>query len=325
MKRPTFVTWDQLKVGALIVVSLSLLGYAIIRLGSSMHLFSKRYPLHTLLPTASGLRVGGGVSVAGQPAGVIRRIEYLPIDADTNHNILVVLEIDERLREQVRGDSRAYIRTLGLLGDKTLDVTPGTPAARRLEPGDTLIASGILDYDRIIARAADAVDDMVLLTADLRTITSGLAAGEGTLGMLLKDRRLYDQLNVALRNSNSLLARVRDSKGTFARLLDDSTLYRQMLTAATTVDSVARRFTSDRGTIGRLLSDSVVYLTINRAANTADSLLKGLSRGQGTAGKMLTEDVLYTQLLHSVSELTAILDDFRKNPSRYMRGIIRIF
>ena len=325
MKRPTFVTWDQLKVGALIVVAFTLLGYAIIRLGSSMHLFSKRYQLYTLLPTASGLRVGGGVSVAGQPAGIVRRIEYLPIDADTSRNLLVVLEIDERLREQVRGDSRAYIRTLGLLGDKTLDITPGTPAAPQLGEGDTLVASGVLDYDRIIARAADAVEDMVLLTADLRVITSGLAAGEGTLGMLLRDRRLYDQLNLALRNSNSLLARVSDSKGTLSRFLDDTTLYQQMLTAATTVDSAARIFTSDKGTIGRLLSDSAVYKTISSAALTADSLLQGLSRGQGTAGKLLTDDALYSQLLRSVSDLTAILDDFRKNPSRYMRGIIRIF
>jgi phospholipid/cholesterol/gamma-HCH transport system substrate-binding protein len=98
-----------------------------------------------------------------------------------------------------------------------------------------------------------------------------------------------------------------------------------MLASVGTVDSVARRFASDRGTVGRLLSDSTVYLTINSAALTADSLLKAVARGQGTAGKILTDEVLYSQLLRSVSELTAILEDFRKNPSRYMRGIIRIF
>jgi phospholipid/cholesterol/gamma-HCH transport system substrate-binding protein len=325
VKRPTFVTWDQLKVGALIIVSLGLVAYAIMRLGSAMHLFSPRYTLNTFLPSASGLRVGGGVSVAGQPAGVIRRIEYLPIDADTNSNILVVLEIDQQLREQVRSDSRAYIRTLGLLGDKTLDVTPGTAAARPLEEGDTLLAAGLLDYDRILSRAADAVEDMVVLTADLRAITSGLAAGEGTLGLLLRDRKLYDELSTALRSSNGLLARARDSKGTLAKLLDDTTLYQQMLTSFSSVDSVARRFASDRGTVGRLLSDSTVYLTINSAALTADSLLKSLARGEGSAGKMLKDDVLYAQLLRSVSELTAILEDFRKNPARYTRGIIRIF
>jgi phospholipid/cholesterol/gamma-HCH transport system substrate-binding protein len=290
-----------------------------------MRLFGKRYHLVTMLPTASGLRPGGGVSVGGQPAGLVRRIDFLPVDADTTRNLLVLIEIDERMREQVRGDSRAYVRTLGLLGDKTLDITPGTPAAPALEPGDTLIASGLLDYDRMLHRAADAVEDVVALTGDLRTITANLAAGRGTLGMLLNDSRLYEQLNQALRSSNVLLVRMRESRGTFARLLDDPTLYEQLLRAATAVDTVARRFAQDRGTIGRLLSDSAVYLSLRSATSTADSLLKALSRGQGTAGKLLTDDALYDQLIRNVAELTAILEDFRRNPSRYTRGMIRIF
>jgi phospholipid/cholesterol/gamma-HCH transport system substrate-binding protein len=108
-------------------------------------------------------------------------------------------------------------------------------------------------------------------------------------------------------------------------MLDDPALYNQLISAATTVDSVARHFAQDRGTIGRLLSDSSVFLTLRSAAGTADSLLKGLGSGRGTAGKLLNEDLVYEQLVRSVSELTAILEDFRRNPSRYMRGIIRIF
>jgi phospholipid/cholesterol/gamma-HCH transport system substrate-binding protein len=312
-------------VGALLLIAMATLGYAIVRLGSSMHLFGNRYQLFTLLPSASGLRPGGGVSVAGQPAGVIRRIEFLPVDDDTTRNILVVLEIDERMRDQVRHDSRAYIRTLGLLGDKALDITPGTPASPVLDAGDTLQATGALDYDRLLAYAADAVEDVVALTGDLRVITAGLASGEGTLGLLLRDRRVYDQLNLALRTSNTLLARMHNAEGSFARMLDDPALYNQLISAATTVDSVARHFAQDRGTIGRLLRDSSVFLTLRSAAGTADSLLKGLGSGRGTAGKLLNEDLVYEQLVRSVSELTAILEDFRRNPSRYMRGIIRIF
>jgi phospholipid/cholesterol/gamma-HCH transport system substrate-binding protein len=304
---------------------LGALGYATFRLGSAVHLFSKRYELFTLLPTANGLRVGGAVSLAGQPAGLVRSIEFLPIDDDTTRNLIVAISLDERVQDQIRADSRASIRTLGLLGDKTLDISPGTPTSRRLEPGDTVVASSVLDYDRLMIRAADAVDDVVTLTSDLRTITSGLVQGQGTLGMLLTDRRLYDQLNAALRNSNSLLARVRESDGTLSRMLDDPALYTQMLAAASTVDSVARRFVSDRGTIGRLLRDSTVYLSLSSAASRADSLLRGLSEGRGTAGKLLADEELYGQLIRSVSDLTAILDDFRSNPSRYMRGIIRIF
>jgi phospholipid/cholesterol/gamma-HCH transport system substrate-binding protein len=255
----------------------------------------------------------------------VRSINFLPVDADTTRNLILELEIDERMRDQVRSDSRAVIRTLGLLGDRALDISSGTPGARILESGDTLEASAVLDYDRLLFRAAGAVEDVVALTGDLRIITAGLAGGEGTLGLLLRDRQLYDGLAAALRNSNSLLVRVRESNGTFSRLLDDSTLYGQMVGAVAVVDSAARLFASDKGTVGRLLSDSSVYLSLSRAAGTADSLLQGVRDGRGTAGKLLTDDSLYEMLLRSVADLTAVLDDFRKNPARYTRGMIRIF
>jgi ABC-type transporter Mla subunit MlaD len=71
MKRSTFITWEQLKVGTLILTALGVLVVAVVRLGEAAHLFSARYPLVTFLPDANGLREGGSVMVAGQLAGVV--------------------------------------------------------------------------------------------------------------------------------------------------------------------------------------------------------------------------------------------------------------
>src|SRR6185437_11797580 len=80
MKRSSFITWEQLKVGALMLVALIVIGVAIYKLGQSANLFAKRYELITYLPNANGLRPGGSVLVAGQFAGTIKSIDFLPVD-----------------------------------------------------------------------------------------------------------------------------------------------------------------------------------------------------------------------------------------------------
>ncbi len=138
MKRASFITWEQLKVGALIVVALAILSIAAVRLGQAANLFTKRYDLVAFLPNANGLREGGQVTVAGQLAGTIKKIDFLPPDADTTRNLRVTLQVDQQLSDQIRADSKAKVRTQGLLGDKVLDISPGTPRYDRLKAGDTI-------------------------------------------------------------------------------------------------------------------------------------------------------------------------------------------
>src|SRR3954470_8879851 len=167
MKRSSFITWDQLKVGGLIAFALLVLAIAVYKLGKAANLFSKRYELVAFLKEAPALRVGGPVNVAGQLAGTIKDIRFLPVDADTSRNLRIVIAIDERLREQVRGDSKARVKTMGLLGDKVIDISPGTPKYNVLRAGDTIKVDPSLDYEAVLARAAGAVDDVVGLTHDL--------------------------------------------------------------------------------------------------------------------------------------------------------------
>jgi hypothetical protein len=86
------------------------------------------------------------------------------------------------VRPQIRGDSRGRLRTLGLLGDKVFDISPGTPRTLPLAAGDTIALSASLDYDAIIQQASGAVGDVVGLTGDLRTVTAGIVEGRARSG-----------------------------------------------------------------------------------------------------------------------------------------------
>jgi phospholipid/cholesterol/gamma-HCH transport system substrate-binding protein len=325
MKRPSFITWEQLKVGLLIAAALAVIGVAIYRLGQAANLFSRRYELLAYLPNASGLQAGGVVYVAGQYAGTIKSIEFLPVDNDTLRNLRVRMAIDHALQDQVRTDSKAKIRTLGLLGDKVIDISIGTPRYSALRDGDTIAVAPSLDYEAVLAQAAGAVSDMVDLTHDLRQITSSVVEGKGTMGQLLTNRALYDQFVGTMSRANAMLARVENPNGTFARLLDDPTLYDRFVSVVTAADSLVVALNDKNGTIGRLLRDDTLYTHIVSMAIAGDSLMKTLSNGQGFAGRLLNDPALYDRINKLTTDLGAILEDVRKDPRRYTRGVICVF
>jgi ABC-type transport system involved in resistance to organic solvents, periplasmic component len=324
MKRSSFITWDQLKVGALILVALIILGVAILKLGNAGNLFGKRYRLVAYVASASGLRIGGPVTVAGQLAGSIKDIQFLPVDTDTTRNLKLIVEVNSALREQVRQDSRAKIKTMGLLGDKVFDITVGTPKYRALHEGDTLVIAPSIDYEAVVQQASGAISEVVRLTRDLSKVTSSINRGEGTLGQLVTNRQLYDQLNATLSRTSALMARLENPRGTIGRLLDDPSLYNSLNRAVASADTVISQINSGSGSVGKLLRDDTLYIHLNSVVARADSLVSAMSSGNGTIKKLFTDQQLYDQLVKTVTELNNVLVEVRRDPRRYTPGLIQV-
>jgi len=322
MKRSSFITWDQLKVGAVIVGALVVLTVAVYKLGQAANLFSKRYELVAYLPNANGLRPGGIVYVAGQFAGTIKSIDFLPVDNDTTRNLRVRMAVDERLQSQIRADSKAKIRTLGLLGDKVVDISIGTPRYGVLRDHDTISVAQSLDYEAILAQAAGAVNDMVDLTHDMRKITGGLVSGQGTIGQMLTNRQLYDEFVGTMNRANLMLARFQNPNGTFAKLLDDPTLYNRFVSVVTSADSLVVALNDKNGTIGKLLRDDSLYTSLVHMAQAGDSLTKMLTDPNGNISRLLTDQTLYDRVNKLTTDISGLLDDVKRDPHRYFKGMV---
>ncbi len=324
MKRSVSITWDQLKVGVLILIALIILGVAVLKLGQAGNLFGKRYRLVSFVGNASGLRVGGPVTVAGQLAGSIKDIKFLPPSTDTIRHLQLIIEVNSTLRDQVRQDSRAKIKTMGLLGDKVFDISVGTPRYRPLRDGDTLVIAPSMDYEAVVQRASGAIDQVVQLTRDLSKVTAGINRGEGTLGQLVTNRQLYDQLNATLLRTSALMARLENPRGTIGRLLDDPSLYYSLNRAVSSTDTVMREINSPNGSVGKLLRDDTLYVHLVSIVAKADSLVSTMSKGNGTMHKLFTDQQLYDQLVKTVTELNNVLVDVRRDPRRYTKQMIQV-
>jgi phospholipid/cholesterol/gamma-HCH transport system substrate-binding protein len=259
----------------------------------------------------------------------VKSIEFLPVDADTTRNLRVIIEVDRAVQQQVRRDSQAKLKTLGLLGDKVFDISPGTPRFTALSDGDTLRLGEALDYEAVLVQASGALDQVVSLTGSLQKVANGVVAGEGTVGQLLTNRQLFDNLNSTLATTNTLMARLQNPRGTVGQLLNDPTLYnnlnRVLGSADTLVAQLGSGIGAGNGTLGKLLTDEQLYNRLVSAVSGMDTLVTAMNAGNGTVRKLFTDDQLYTQLLQSVTNLNQVLTDVRGNPGRYTRGLIRVF
>src|SRR5919199_2604793 len=324
MKRSAYITWDQLKVGSVIILALVIMTLAMYKLGQAANLFTRRYELVTFLPDVAGLRQGGSVTIAGQLAGVVKDIELMPVDADTTKNVKVVFEVNQDLRQQVRADSRARLRTMGLLGDKVLEISVGTPRNSVLTEGDTVPSEATMDYEAIIQQGAGAVDDLVSLARDLRQLTGGIVRGEGTMGQLLTNRTLYDQLSGTLGPMNPTLSRIQNSQGTLGRLIDDPTMYNRLVAVLRSADSLFSTINNSQGTFGQLVHDTTLYGNLKSLTQSADSAMRMLTNPNSNVGRFLSDHQLYDQLNKLTTDLNAILADVQRDPQRYTRGLIGI-
>lgn len=320
MRRSAAITWDQVRVGLVLMLALVILGFGIFFIGNIGDVFGTRYRLVTLMESAAGLVPGAPVQVAGQNVGQVDRVEFIRPEErpESGEAVAVWLGVNVSIRDQIRADSRARVRTQGLLGDRLIDIAPGSADSPVLVEGDTLAAAPALSYEELLAQAADAVQALITLSNDLTGTLGRVAAGEGSLGQLLVDDALYGSLVSLNENLNRVIEPVANGEGALGRLLTDDALYERLVAATAGLDSVTAAVVGGEGTLGRLVRSDSLYLALASSASRADSLLALIERGEGVAGRLITDERLYEELLRTVVDLNAFLQDVRENPKRFI-------
>ncbi|MEJ2483988.1 MAG: MlaD family protein [Gemmatimonadota bacterium] len=303
MKRGSPITWEQVRVGLLILLALGILSAAVFLVGNTGNVFGTRYQLATLVRSAAGLVPGASVQLAGQTVGQVDRIELIPpeLRSDDGNAVEIWMAIDERVRDQIRSDSRAQVRTQGLLGDKLIDIEPGSADARVLVNGDTIQSSTSVDYDALIAEGAGAVGELLEITENLSELTNGLLEGEGSAASL-----------------DSVLSVAASPEAPLMQLLTDDSLYASIRGAAEGMEAIVGAVAEGNGTLGRLIQSDSLYTALSGSVRTTDSLLARLAAGEGSVGQLLTDEALYEELLKTVTDLNGLLAAIRDDPERYV-------
>jgi phospholipid/cholesterol/gamma-HCH transport system substrate-binding protein len=187
------------RLGAFIVVTLAVLAAGVFIIGSKEYLFSPTYKLKTQFDNVAGLSAGADVEVGGVHSGTVISIA---LPHNPREKVTVVMQLDKRTQDIVKKDSVASIETEGLLGNEYLAVSFGSDAQAEVQSGDTIAsippiqmgallktASGILDSSQA------AIKNTTEATAHLNAVSAKIDSGQGTVGALVNDRDLYNNLD----------------------------------------------------------------------------------------------------------------------------------
>ena len=307
-------------MGVLLIVALGVLALGTFLIGEMGNVFGERYRLVTLMESAAGLVQGAPVHLAGQPVGQVAEIELLEPGRrpPTGEPVALWLAIDRSVMDQIRANSAARVRTQGLLGDKLIDIEPGSPPAPVLDPGDTISSAPALNYQEVLDQASEAVRRLTDLVENLSGLTEGLLAGEGTAGQLFADDALYDHVVDLSGSLDRVLSTMASGEGTLGRMLRSDSLYERLLASSGSLDSLTSGLVDGRGTLGKLVQSDSLYRSLTELASRSDSLLSELQRGRGTLGQLMVDQALYDEMLRTVTDLNAVLQDLRENPGRYI-------
>ena len=190
----------EVKVGIFVLITLAILLGLVIALSSSSQLFRKTYFVRARFHNVQGLTSGAPVRLAGVTVGRVDQVRFAPTLGEKN--IEVRLALDERVRGRVREDSTATILTIGLLGDKYVELSMGSEGKRVLEEGDYIEVREPTDFYAILEKGNQIIDNTVKISSALETILEGFAQPEA--------RRSVQESFQSLRD---ILVEVREGKG----------------------------------------------------------------------------------------------------------------
>jgi len=321
MRRAKYISWSELRVGILVIVSFALLAVTILYIGRQQGIFTETYLLKTYMERINGLQTGAPVWLTGVGVGSVKEIRFSE-DVERK-DIDVTLEIDKAVQGRIRKDSVARIGTLGLLGDKYVSISQGSIVEPVIPEGGILQAASPVDFEELITDASRAIDDLVITLENTRDISEKLNSGTGTLGQLINKPDLIEEAQILIQDTRDLLDRIQDGEGTMARLLNDDRLYEGMTSLLWRSDTLATHIRSQDGTLGKLIYDPTLYDNLTNLTRRFDILLERAESGDGTVGKLLADESLYNEL-KALSESTRdLVEDIKRNPARYIN--IRIF
>lgn len=186
------------RLGAFIVGTLAILAAGVFIIGSKEYLFQSTYQIKTQFDNVAGLAVGADVQVGGVHSGTVRSIA-LPHSA--GGKVTVVMDLDKSTHEVLKRDSVASIETEGVLGNQYVAISFGSAGQAEVKDGDIIQSEPPLEMSALLKKtnsildsSQQAVQNTTLATAHLNSVSAKIDSGQGTVGALVNDKQLYDNL-----------------------------------------------------------------------------------------------------------------------------------
>ena len=314
-------TMSELRVGILVVVTITILIIFILSVSGGIPFFQHNSTYRTKFGAAEGLKKGDEVRLAGKLVGKVDSVEFgaVPTSKDEKPIVIVMTVDTKEVEGRIRRDSQAVLAQQGFLGDRVIDITPGTKGAEPIEEGGEIPSADQQGLAQVFAGASDILTQFNTVGKQLQELMDNINQGKGTIGKLLHDDAFYVNLNRAVLEFQDVGARITKGDGTIARLLKDPKLYDDLRGATNNVQGIVADVRAGKGTLGKLINDEQFYkqatdvlAKFNSTTEKLDRIAGDIEAGKGSLGKFIKDEKLHDDVQASVASFRSISDRLDK-------------
>jgi len=284
-------------VGILVLIGIILLFYMSFRIGKFGTFGQQGYEITLSLNNANGLDPRSPVHIAGVDVGKIKTIKL------DGYKALVTLLIKNGIK--IPADSKAAVKTQGTLGDRYIEIIPGT-AQTYLAAGDRINDIVIVaDLDEVFSRVSVAAKNFGETMNDFKGIIGeaekinvkksleNIQTVSGDFKELIANNK--DNVGRIVNNLETISKDIENGKGTIGKLVKDETLYNDARDVVASLKSVSNDIEQGKGTLGKLAKDESLYTDVKKAVDNITNITDGIKKGEGTFGRLAKDESLYNE------------------------------
>ncbi|MCM8793669.1 MAG: MlaD family protein [Candidatus Omnitrophica bacterium] len=221
MKRRDF----ELKVGIFVLIGLIILAIIVFSI-SDFKTAVAGYYIKVIFNFANGIEVGAPVRLAGVKVGEVKDLQIVYSSSTALPQVELLAWIDKKF--VVYRDSVAYINTLGLLGEKYLEIIPGSEKNEVLKPGDVLYGKNSVSMAQITETGYKIATQLESSMSSINALLTDPEFKTAFKETILNLRRLTFELERLSLSLQEIAEKINQGKGTIGRLVTDEELYKEM-------------------------------------------------------------------------------------------------
>lgn len=180
---------EKFKLGIFVIIGLVLFVTAVYFIGNKKNMFGKTTTISALFNNVNGLQLGNNVRYAGINIGTVTTIEML-----NDTVIKVEMSIENKILPHIKKDAIAAISSDGLVGNMIINIIPGKGISAPIQPNDIIQSFNKVRTEDMLKTLSVTNENAAILTSDLIKITKEISAGKGTVGLLLNDADVAQDL-----------------------------------------------------------------------------------------------------------------------------------
>lgn len=293
---------QNLKLGIFVVIGTILILIASYLIGNRQNMFTRNFTISAVFKNVNGLQVGNNVRFSGINIGTVDRLQ---MENDTT--IYVFMKVEEKMQKFIKRNAIATIGSDGLVGSMLVNIVPGSGEAPVVEDGDQLESYSKIGTQDMLKTLNVTNENAALLTSDLLQVTQSLTQGKGTLGRLLNDTIMANDLSKTIKNLKYSSQKVNTT-------LDE---LQKAVQALETNDNIAGVLLSDSISASKLRhiieNLEISSEQINKVTEDLSSVVGNMKEGEGMLNLVAADTAMANQLMRTMQNIEEGTAKFNQN------------